>query len=157
TSLELIRLAGDTPGAVESVRTMMEEQVRLMVRLIDDLLDVSRITLGKIRLQRQPTPLATLVNAAAEAHREAFAVKRLSLDVDLPGEAVLLDVDPTRLVQVLSNVVHNAVKFSEEGGRVGISARMNEGENGIPPALTLAVSDSGVGISREMLPRMFDL
>src|SRR4030095_3097205 len=84
TSLELIRLAGDTPRGVASVRTMMEEQVGQMVRLIDDLLDVSRITSGKIRLQREATPLATLLDAAAESHRAAFQAGQVSLLVERP-------------------------------------------------------------------------
>ena len=104
TGLELIRLAGDTPAAVEQVRTVMQRQVAHMVRLIDDLLDVSRITAGKIQLQRQLTPLAVMINSAVEAHRAAITARRIELDVQLPDAPVWLDVDATRFVQVVSNV-----------------------------------------------------
>src|SRR6185436_3705082 len=115
-----------------------------------------RITLGKIRLQRQPTLLAAIVRAVTEAHHEAIGVRRLSLSVDLPPAPVLVDADPTRLVQVVSNVVHNAVKFSPEGGVIEISASLDPSVNATAP-LALVVRDSGIGISREMLPRVFDL
>jgi signal transduction histidine kinase len=100
TGLELIRLAGNTTEAVASVRTMMEEQVAQMVRLIEDLLDVSRITTGNIRLQRRPTLLPTLVNAAIEANRTAIRHGRMALEVNVPDVPVLVDVDPTRFVQI---------------------------------------------------------
>ena len=93
TSLELIRRGGDTVVAVERVREIMERQVSHMVRLIDDLLDVSRITSGKIVLQREPTLLAGLVHSAVEANRAALATKRIGLSVDLPKDPCVLDVD----------------------------------------------------------------
>jgi CheY-like chemotaxis protein len=126
-----------------------------MVRLIDDLLDVSRITSGKIQLQREPTPLATLVNRALEANRAAIAAKRLDLTVDLPESPCVLNVDPTRLVQVLSNLLHNAVKFTEAGGAIGIVGRVTAGAGS--GALVLSVRDSGIGIPRDFQPRVFDL
>ena len=158
TGLELIRMAGDTSAAVGRVRTMMERQVGHMVRLIDDLLDVSRITSGKIQLRRKPTPLADLVNSAVEANRAALAASHIELTIQVPPEPCILDVDPTRLVQVLSNLLHNAAKFTPSNGHVTLSATCI----GPDPAasagqLVLAVSDNGVGISREMLPRVFDL
>ena len=116
TGLELVRLAGDTPDAVAQIRPMMERQVGYMVRLIDDLLDVSRISSGKIHLQRRPTPLADLVNGAVEAHRAAIEAAGLQLVTSLPEPAVLLFVDPTRFVQVLSNLLSNATKFTDSGG-----------------------------------------
>jgi CheY-like chemotaxis protein len=157
TGLELIRLAGDTPGAVESVRTMMEAEVTHMVRLIDDLLDVSRITSGKIRLQRQPTPLGALVKTAIEFNRAALDEARVSLRVDIPEIPIVLDVDPTRFVQVLSNVIHNAVKFTDEGGQISIAAVLPETDGRAVREVSLVVTDSGIGISSHMLPRVFDL
>src|SRR5688572_4637146 len=94
TSLELIRIAGDTPASVEEVREEMEEQLALLVRLVDDLLDVSRITSGKIRLQRRPTELATLVARAVQANRAAIDQGRIDLRIDMPDTRVLLDSDP---------------------------------------------------------------
>jgi signal transduction histidine kinase len=122
TGLELIRLAGDTPGAVERVRATMERQVGHMVRLIDDLLDVSRITAGKIALQRVASVLSDLVTSAVDANRGAIAAKKIDLRVELPDQAVILDVDPTRFVQVVSNLLHNATKFTPSGGSILLQA-----------------------------------
>ena len=157
TGLELIRLAGDTRAAVEQVRTVMQRQVSHMVRLIDDLLDVSRITAGKIQLQPQLTPLAVMVNSAVEANRAAIAAGELQFRVDLPDDPVWLNVDPTRFVQVISNVLHNAVKFTGAGGRVGLRGELGTATNGERRHLVLTITDSGAGISAEMLPRVFDL
>ena len=157
TGLELIRLAGDTPGAVERVRAMMERQIAHMVRLIDDLLDVSRINAGKIQLLPEPTPLDTLVNSAIEANRAAIAAKQIELSVDLPQTLLLLDVDPTRFIQVISNLLHNATKFTEPGGSIRVSAHFNRSAGGEPSELILSVVDSGIGISAELLPHIFEL
>jgi signal transduction histidine kinase len=155
--LELIRLGGDQPGAVERVRTMMERQVGQMVRLIDDLLDVSRIASGKIRLQRQPVPLAALVTPAIDAHRSALMAGHLTLEVSLPSEPVIVDVDATRGIQVLSNVLHNAVKFTEPGGRITISAAIEAAPADAAAQVAITIADTGVGIGPELLPRLFDL
>jgi signal transduction histidine kinase len=151
--LELIRLNGDSRIAVERTRAIMERQVGHMVRLIDDLLDVSRISSGKIHLQRRPTPVDVLVNTAVEANREAITAARLTLDLTLPDAPIWLDTDPTRGVQVISNVLHNAVKFTDAGGRIAIGARVEDGGS----MLALTITDSGMGISADMLPRVFDL
>ena len=157
TGLELIRLGGDTVGAVERVRGMMERQVGHMVRLIDDLLDVSRITSGKIALQRQPTPLAGLVHSAVEANRAAMADKRIDLRVELPEGDCVIDVDPTRFVQIVSNLLHNAAKFTDDDGSVCISARIRHPTSDGTAHLSISVVDSGIGIAPELLPRVFDL
>ena len=155
TGLELIRVAGNSTAAVERVRAVMERQVGHMVRLIDDLLDVSRITSGKIRLQREPTSLRTLVNNAVEANRTTIAEKDLALRVDVPD--VVLDVDPTRFVQVISNLLHNAAKFTEAGGSIGVSAQLTPADAAGVQALSLSVSDSGIGIPVEFQPQVFEL
>ena len=157
TGLELIRVAGDTPAAVERVRAMMDRQVGHMVRLIDDLLDVSRITSGKIQLQREPTPLDSLVNSAIDANRAAMTAKNIELTVELPEQLCVLDVDPTRFVQVISNLLHNATKFTANGGTIRLSGHVSSGDSNLPCQLTLSVLDSGVGIPREFLPRVFEL
>jgi signal transduction histidine kinase len=156
TSLELIRIAGNSPESVEEVREEMEEQLALLVRLVDDLLDVSRITSGKIRLQRRPTELTALVARAVQANRAAIDEGRIDLRVEMPDARVLLDSDPIRFVQVVSNVLHNAVKFTDPGGRITIAADLVSTEPG-NSEVVLRVTDSGVGISHEMLPRVFDL
>ena len=157
TGLELIRRGGDTVVAVERVRGMMERQVSHMVRLIDDLLDVSRITSGKIVLQREPTPLARLVHSAVEANRAAMADKRIDLRVELPPDTCVIDVDPTRFVQILSNLLHNAAKFTNNDGWVCISAKITQPTSDEIPHVSISVADSGIGMSPELLPRVFDL
>jgi PAS domain S-box-containing protein len=154
TGLELIRLSGDSPQSVRRVRTMMERQIRQMVRLIDDLLDVSRIASGKIVLQRAPSSLSELVQSAIETHRAAIDAAKIALTIDLPEQPCVIDVDPTRFVQVLSNVLHNASKFTPAHGKVGISVDILGADT---PQATITVSDTGIGISKELLPRVFDL
>jgi signal transduction histidine kinase len=122
------------------------------------LLDVSRITSGKIQLQRRLTPLAELVDGAVEANRAAASAAGVQLTVQTPDEPCLLDVDPTRVVQVFSNLLHNAVKFTPSGGRIGVSAACGAPTEQSPLGdVTVSVADSGIGISRNMLPRVFDL
>ena len=156
TGLELIRRGGDTAVSIERVRGMMERQVGHMVRLIDDLLDVSRITSGKIVLQREPSVLASLVRSAVEANRAALAAKRIRLSLDLPKDRCVIDVDPTRFVQILSNLLHNAAKFTNVDGSVSINVRVTEQTSGASE-VSISVVDSGIGISPELLPRVFDL
>ena len=156
TGLELIRRGGDSAVAVERVRGIMERQVAHMVRLIDDLMDVSRITTGKIVLQREPTLLAGLVHSAVEANRAAMAAKRIELSVDLPRDRCVIDVDPTRFVQIVSNLLHNATKFTSDGGSVCVTAKITRPDDG-EPRISISVVDSGIGISPELLPRVFDL
>jgi signal transduction histidine kinase/CheY-like chemotaxis protein len=157
TGLELIRRGGDTAGTVERVRGMMERQVGHMVRLIDDLLDVSRINRGKIALQKEATPLGSLIKSAVETNREAMAAKQIALRVDLPEAPCIVDVDPTRFVQILSNLLHNAAKFTNSGGFVALSAAVTRPSGDAPGQASISVADSGIGISPDLLPRVFDL
>ncbi len=155
--LEVIRLAGDAPGAVAQVREMMVRQIAHMVRLIDDLLDVSRISAGKIQLRPELTPLHTLVNSAIEASRAEIAANQIELSVDLPPTPCVLDVDPTRFIQVISNLIHNATKFTAPGGSIRVSAHVSGSAGGKPMELYLSVIDSGIGISAELLPHVFEM
>jgi signal transduction histidine kinase/DNA-binding response OmpR family regulator len=157
TGLELIRLGGSSVGSIERVRGIMERQIGHMVRLIDDLLDISRITSGKIRLQRQPAVLSELVEGAVEATRAFIAERRVKLAVHLPDTPCVLDVDRTRFVQILSNLLHNAAKFTEPDGRIDVTAEISASDASDRRELAITVADSGIGISQEMLPRVFDL
>jgi PAS domain S-box-containing protein len=157
TGLELIRLSGDRPAAVRRVRSMMERQVGHMVRLIDDLLDVSRITSGKIVLRRVPTPLTELVQSAVDAQRASIQDAGIDLTIDLPDTPCVVDVDPTRFVQVVSNVLHNAMKFTPAPGTIRVSAEIVQHAASEHGELMVSVADSGVGIAKEMLPRVFEL
>ena len=142
--------------AVERVRGIMERQVGQMVRLIDDLLDVSRITSGKIVLQREPTLLASLVHSAVETNSAAMAAKRIALSVDLPPDPCVMNVDPTRFIQILSNLLHNAAKFTNDGGAVSITAKITQSTNHGEPTMLISVVDSGIGIPEKRAPRSLD-
>jgi CheY-like chemotaxis protein len=134
----------------------MERQVAHMVRLIDDLLDVSRITSGRIQLRREPTRLDTLLSAAIDANAAAIADKRIQLKIAAPDAACVLNVDPTRIIQVLSNLLHNATKFTPAGGSILVAAVVRTGDRNVAD-LRLSVRDSGIGIPEAFLPRVFDL
>lgn len=155
TSLELLRHGSQKPGTLEYLRPILERQVALMVRLIDDLLEVSRITSGKIHLQRAPSVLSDMVRFAVDANRAAIEAAGLELSLSLPETTCVLDVDSTRFVQVISNLLHNASKFTERGGRIAVTARLYA--VGPQTWVNLTVSDTGIGIKPDTLPRVFDL
>jgi two-component system CheB/CheR fusion protein len=143
------------PAANDSVRVqargLLERQVEHLVRLIDDLLDVSRITRGKIQLRKEPVALADVVSRAVETSRPLIDERRHQLTVELPSEPVFLDADITRLSQVLANLLNNAGKYTEEGGQIWLTAECVGGE------AVIKVRDTGMGITPEILPRVFDL
>jgi signal transduction histidine kinase len=144
-------LRGADPAARATALAMMDRQVRHMVRLVDDLLDVSRISRDALQLQRARLDLATVVHAAAEACAPTIAARGHRLETRLPAVAAWVDGDATRLTQVLANLLDNAAKYTPPGGRIGIEVRV-DGEHA-----EVAVTDSGVGIASEMLPRVFDM
>ncbi len=156
TGLDVLRLSHDAAGAVARVRPMMERQVTQMVRLIDDLLDVSRITSGKIQLQPEPTLVAQLVRDAMEGHRAALDAGRLAAQVSLPPEPVYVYADHARFVQILSNLLHNAIKFTDPGGAITITGGVT-GTDRHGHELRLSIRDSGAGIAAEALPHIFEL
>jgi PAS domain S-box-containing protein len=155
TGLELIRISGDSPASVRRVRPIMERQVNQMVRLIDDLLDVSRIASGKIVLRREPSAVNELIQSAIEAQRGAMDAAKLDFTCELPPCSGVVDVDATRFVQILSNVLHNASKFTPPDGHIHVSVETVVRDE--MPRVAIAVSDTGIGISKEMLPRVFEL
>ena len=132
----------------------MERQVSQMVRLIDDLLDVSRIASGKIVLQQVPSCLPNSCKAPS-THPTAIEAAEIDITVDLPGPPCVIDVDPTRFAQVLSNVLHNAVKFTPGQGTIRVSADTRVSNDARQAVIT--ISDTGIGISKELLPRVFEL
>ena len=149
--LELIRHEAATSPHLEQLLEIAERQVRHMARLLDDLLDVSRFTQGKIQLRKEALDVSTVVAHAVETAAPLVAAKGHQLTVTLPREPVRLLGDPTRLEQVVANLLNNAAKYSEPGGRITLTAD-REGDE-----LVLRVKDTGIGLSPEMQSRVFDL
>jgi PAS domain S-box-containing protein len=157
-ALAILRLAGNNPARLDQARGIMERQVRQLVRLIDDLLDLSRITRGKIVLRKERVTLAEVVNSAVESSRPLIDQGGHALTVTLPPQSVQLDVDPTRLAQVLLNLLNNAAKYTEPGGRIWLTASVAEAaDRAAPSTLEIRVRDTGIGIPKEMLPRLFEM
>jgi PAS domain S-box-containing protein len=151
TATEMMRLAAAGQPRVERYRGVIERQARNLARLVDDLLDVSRITHGNIALKREAVELSALVRTAVEAARPVIDGKGHALSVSLPAAPVRFCVDPTRMEQVLVNVLNNAAKYTDPGGRIDLSAE-RQGDH-----VVLRVRDTGVGIPAELLPRIFDI
>jgi signal transduction histidine kinase/ActR/RegA family two-component response regulator len=150
-SLHLLRLAGGSGEGAERVYEMMERQVGQMVRLVDDLLEVSRISRGKIGLRKERIDLAAVVASAVETSRPLIEAARHRLSLALPTPPLILEADPMRLAQVIANLLNNAAKYTEEGGQIWLSAK-REGNEAV-----VSVRDNGLGIRPDMLPRVFDL
>jgi two-component system CheB/CheR fusion protein len=130
---------------------MIQRQVDHMVRLVDDLLDVSQATQGKIKLRTTRVELAQVVAHAIETARPLIDLQHHELNVSLPQEPVWLEGDEIRLAQIVANLLNNASKYTDHGGQVWLSAACQEGE------LELRVRDTGIGIAADVLPRIFDL
>ena len=144
-------LARDDGAVVERTRVMMERQLGQMVRLIDDLLDVSRISQGKIELRKERIELAAVVQSALEISRPLVEANGHELLVALPPEPVFLDGDLTRLAQVFSNLLNNSARYTPRGGRIRLTAERQGAE------VVVTVRDTGVGIPAAMLPRVFEM
>lgn len=150
-SLRLLGFSGGDASQTTRIREIMERQVSHMVRLVDDLLGISRITRGKIELRRETVELSDSVTAAVDSVRSAVEAAKHELVVELPDEAVALEADPVRLAQIFTNVLTNAVKYTDPGGHIRIAVTLEEDR------VAVTVRDDGRGIPREMLPRVFDL
>ncbi len=132
-------------------RQVIERQADQLTRLIDDLLDVSRITRGKIKLRMQTLDLAEVVSCAVESTRSLVEKHRHALRVRMPDEKVLLQGDLTRLTQVVANLLTNAAKYQNDGGRIELAVHQNDGR------VAIRVRDDGIGIAPEMLTQIFEL
>jgi signal transduction histidine kinase/DNA-binding response OmpR family regulator len=148
TALQLMNLRGETSAVKE--RTVIDRQVRHLVRLVDDLLDVSRIARGKIDLRQQSVEIADIVASAVETISPLLEGRHHHLEVDVP-RGLIVRGDPMRLTQVVMNVLSNAAKYTEPRGQIRVCARADR------DAIEIRVRDTGIGISSEMLPRIFDL
>ena len=149
-SLHVLRSRGGE-GRADRMYEMMEQQLTRMVRLVDDLLEVSRITGGKIELRKEPVALASVVESAVETSRPLIEAAAHQLSVELSPEPLLIDADPVRMAQVISNLLNNAAKYTLEGGRITLTAEQ-QGDEAV-----VTVRDNGLGIPAEMLPRVFEM
>lgn len=149
--LQVMRLRWAQDAAVQQARAVMERQVVHLVRLVDDLLDVSRITRGRIELRKESVDLGAMVRHTIEINQPYLTERRHELNVTLPATALLIEADAIRLEQILSNLLNNAAKYTDPGGRIGVSVA-REGEQAV-----VRIRDNGVGIAAELLPRVFDL
>jgi PAS domain S-box-containing protein len=147
---QIVRTPGATDAQIRWSHEVIERQVQNMTRLLDDLLDISRITRGTLEARMETVDLNAVLEAAVELARPTVDARRHLLSVECP-ENMPLYVDPLRLAQVIANLLTNSAKYTEAGGRIQLSAQ-REGEE-----LAIAVSDNGVGIGAEMLPRVFDM
>ena len=148
---QVIRQLGPADGSLTWARDVIERQVQHLSRLVDDLLDISRITRGQIRLDRQEVDLALVLAQALETSRPVIDARGHALTVALPPEPVHLHIDLTRISQVVSNLLNNAAKYMEEGGQIWLTAEREENE------AVIRIRDRGIGIPRAMLPRVFEL
>ncbi|HWM88002.1 MAG TPA: ATP-binding protein, partial [Kofleriaceae bacterium] len=149
TALQIMELRGETGGARE--RQVIERQVRHLVRLVDDLLDIARVTRGKIQIDKQRINLASVVERAVEMASSLFEHRVHSLRLSVPRSGLVVDGDAERLAQVLANLLTNAARYTEPGGVISLSAQAR-GDRVI-----ISVVDSGQGIALDLLPRIFDL
>jgi signal transduction histidine kinase/ActR/RegA family two-component response regulator len=149
TGLTLLKIG--TAEQATRVLPMMERQLGHMVRLIDDLLDVSRVSRGMVTLQRHRVALDVLIDSAVETSRPLINAANHQFTVSVPGGVVYLDVDATRVVQIISNLLNNAAKYTSNGGRLDLVAEV------IGDEVLIRIIDTGIGIAPEMLPRIFEL
>ncbi|WP_288379712.1 PAS domain-containing protein [uncultured Massilia sp.] len=151
TGLDLMQLPGASQEALGRARAMMDRQLRQMVHLIDDLMDIARIDSGKIELKRERVALGTIVGAAIEGVMPMVEAAGHDLAVALPEQPLWLDADPTRLAQVLANLLTNACKYTPGGGRIALAARRDGGD------AVIEVRDSGIGIPPDALESVFEM
>jgi len=154
TGLELMRMrpATEKNGAIHA---MMQRQVNHMAHLVDDLLDVARLTEGKVTLQRAPVLLGGVVHDALEISMPLVTASAHQLTVALPDAPVTLDADRHRIAQVLSNLVNNAAKYTPKGGRIAVGAQLAQRDH--VPGIAISVTDNGIGIAPAVLARVFDM
>jgi signal transduction histidine kinase len=150
-SVEILRLSPGSDPVVRPLADMMRRQVSHMVRLVDDLLEISRITRGKIELRKARVELSAVLDAALETSRPAIEAAGLALQVALPASPLPIDADPTRMAQVFANLLNNAAKYTDRGGRIDVRAAREGAE------VVVRVADTGIGMAPDMVGRIFDM
>jgi PAS domain S-box-containing protein len=149
-AIRILQLQGPPAPELQWARDVIERQMQQMTRLIDDLLDVSRITRNRLELRKELVELASVLHGAVETSRPLLDGSSHELSLSQPPEPVYIEADPTRLTQVFSNLLNNAAKYSEPKGRISLTAEY-QGRD-----VVVSVRDHGIGIPPEMLPRVFD-
>lgn len=150
-AVQVLRMAGPGDGALQHARDLIDRQVSHLVRLVDDLLDVSRITRGKINLRSEPVDLAAVVASAVESSRPLIDARRHDLALTLPDRPALVMGDLTRLSQVVLNLLNNSAKYTPEGGKLALTVERHDSQ------AVIRVRDNGVGIAPELLAQVFDI
>ncbi|HEY6511395.1 MAG TPA: response regulator [Burkholderiaceae bacterium] len=150
-ALHLIRFHSNNPPAMASARDVMERQLNSLVRLVDDLLEMSRITSGSLELKRETVELSSVVRNATETSEPVILAGHHRLDISLPGEPLWIEGDPVRLAQILSNLLNNAAKYTPDGGVLALTAQRERGW------VVLTVRDNGIGIAPDGLTRIFEM
>ncbi len=150
-ALNILRQMRTDDPIIEQAGSIIDRQVGVMVRLVDDLLDISRITKGKLRLAKEQVDLRTVVNHAAETARPLLDARKHDFSVSLPTEPIWVNADPARMEQVVINLLNNAAKYTDPGGLIRVSIS-HEGAEAV-----IRVRDNGVGITPELLPHIFEL
>lgn len=150
-SLQILKMPRVDAQTIERSREMMERQLHHLVRLVDDLLDVSRVMRGKIELRKERIELATIVARAVETVQPMIAAQRHHLKIEIPAESLLIEADSVRMTQVIANLLTNAAKYSEPEGQILLSVERTE------RSVELIVRDTGIGIASDMLARIFEL
>jgi signal transduction histidine kinase len=150
TGLGILRLSQTQKPPIQ-ILDMMERQVSHLVRLIDDLLDISRITLGKLELRKQRVPLDVLLSSAVEAGKSLIEAKGHTFTTSVPDEPITLEVDPVRMAQVITNLLSNAARYTPDGGVITLTVRRKDA------TIRIEVTDNGIGLSPEMLNKVFEM
>ena len=151
SALDVATLRPDDLATAKWAREIIARQSRQLSRLVDDLLDVSRVTRSKISLKRELLDLRDIVEGVVEALRPALDARSHSIDVALPDHPVIVNVDSTRMAQVLSNILGNAIKYTPRGGQIGVHATSAD------DLVSLTIADNGIGMEPHLVPRVFDL
>jgi signal transduction histidine kinase len=149
--IEILRNANSNPNVSQKARDIMERQLKQMVRLVDDLLDVSRITTGKLAIKKERVELQAVMRSAMESSMSFIEKCGHTLKTEMPSAPVYLNADPVRLAQVFSNLLNNAAKYTNRGGHIVFEAGLEQDR------IVVKVRDNGIGLSAEMLPRIFDM
>jgi signal transduction histidine kinase/CheY-like chemotaxis protein len=155
---QVMRLSSPPDPTLTWATDMVERQTHHLARLVNDLLDVSRLTQGKIELHKEPAGLTTILKRVIECSRPTMQERGHQFSVSMPAEPLWMQVDVTRIEQVFTNLLHNAAKYTEPGGQIWLSVEpQSEGAQHPYGSALVRLKDTGIGIARELLPRIFDL